>query len=140
MIGQNTSKIGKRQSKDSVFKLHQSKKESQSFNHLNKNCRLVNLIYPRYINLGHDPFCLRQGYNYFLVMLNVGIGEGVSFTILEPLLGRLVATDKKVPGRLWKIAKVLLFVDKYTAIFIDHFLDKIRSGYGIGGDELIYLW
>jgi len=45
----------------------------------------------------HQPGGAGEGEDDFLVVFDVGGGEGLAFAVFEPFLGRLVAADVKLP-------------------------------------------
>ena len=73
-------------------------------------------------------------------MLFVGIWEWSSFAVFEIFLGGLIAADVGIVCDFGDIAEILVFVDKYFAVFVWQIFNDIRAGDGISGNDLIYFW
>ena len=80
-----------------------------------------------FVNLFHQPIRFKQNSDDFAVMRNVVKGEGVAFSVFEPLLGGLVAADVEVPCRFWDILKTLLLVDPHAAAFVFGLVNHVAA-------------
>lgn len=66
----------------------------------------------------HYSIGFEQDFDYALVVDQVLIVKLATFAVFEPFLGRLVATDVKIPSEFRHVAKVLSFVDPDLAVGI----------------------
>ena len=61
-----------------------------------------------------------------------------AFSVFDPLLGRLIATDVRIPRYLRYLVKILGTVDIHFAVFVGGFTHSIISFYGVVWDVLHY--
>jgi len=106
------------------------------------------------IDFGHETDGLVQSDDYFLIMLDVVVGNYPAFAVFEPFLANLVTADVKFPNRFGHPAEVLDFVDKDAPLLSAlaplagrscgggyelHFFDDIVAFFGEFRDEIMDL-
>ena len=85
----------------------------------------------------HDPIGFEKDFDDALVVDEVGVGKMATFTVLEPLLGGLVAADVEVPGEIRHVAEILGFINPDFFVRVSDLFDQAIAGDGEGGLVII---
>ena len=72
---------------------------------------LMDIVYFNSINLFHQPVRFRKSNNYFLIVQNILKFQFPFFSVFQPFLGWLVASNVEIPSHFGNIIKILRVVD-----------------------------